>query len=184
MSKEGNAEPFPADLTQDRADIPRALVRSGADLVVLLVPFCGRVIVCRTSSSLTTQDCRWFVMNISRLAAKTGVVAAVCLGSVGLAVSPSDAASTAHQFTLCATGDYSAQVEFPGLGGLTSGTVAPGTCWTLSGLRGRSIEQANVYELDSASDQSVYIDCTYFTGTVGGGVNAAGGVATPHLVEW
>lgn len=115
------------------------------------------------------------------------VVAGAALSSVVVLATAGSAAAatTPNQFTLCATGNYSAGALFPDRGDLSTVLVPAGHCLTLPNTRDKSSDTVVVLgRYNTHPDVSFTVGSFTFNDSVGGGADASGTTTAPRLLPW
>jgi hypothetical protein len=114
---------------------------------------------------------------------------ALSAGLIAVAGGPAAAATTAHQFTICATGNYTAYAVLPNrnmqTGFVTNNLKNVANCATISDLKNIHSDHVIVKGIWNTHPDSSFVVGTFsFDDDEGGGADAGGSTTAPRLLRW
>jgi hypothetical protein len=123
-------------------------------------------------------------ISLTRPIAALGVAGALAAAVVVLTGGSAVAATTAHQFTFCSTGNYRSGAVFTDRHASTV-LIPSGQCVTFTGLTGISSDHVTVVGVyNTAPNVSFTVGSFAFNDNTGGGADAAGTTTAPLLERW
>jgi hypothetical protein len=123
-------------------------------------------------------------ISLTRPVTSLGVAGALAAAVVAMTGGSAVAATTAHQFTLCSTGNYSSGAVFSDRH-LSTVLIPAGRCVTLTSLTGISSDHVTVLgAYNTAPDARFTVGSFSFNDNTGGGADAAGTTTAPQLERW
>jgi hypothetical protein len=124
-------------------------------------------------------------ISLARPVAALGAAGVLAAAVVGLTGGSAAAATTAHQFTLCSTGNYSSGAVFDSRGGLETVLVPAGQCLTITDMTGISSDHVTVLgRYNNPPHATFTVGSFTFNDNTGGGADAAGTTTMHNLEIW